>query len=72
MTTAVQRLAREQLPQAALKYLDHLPQEQQEALAGQLVKSMEEKDARVERALNRALDVVPSPLRGTVRKLLFS
>lgn len=71
MTTAIQRLAKEQLPANAIQYLHQLPLEQQEALAGQLVISMEEKDARVERALTRALEVVPFPLRGTVRKLLF-
>lgn len=72
MTTALSRLAQVQLPASALAYLDKLPAAEQEQLAESILASMKQKDERVERALNRALDVVPLPLRGAVRKLLFS
>lgn len=72
MQTAISRLTREHLPASALAYLDNLPAAEQERLAEQVLESMKQKDERVERALNRALEVVPAPLRGAVRKILFS
>lgn len=72
MSTSIEQLAQQQLPEQALNYLNSLPQAQQEALAAQVLSTMQEKDERVERALSRALEVVPAPLRRTVRKMLFS
>jgi hypothetical protein len=72
MQTAISRLTQEHLPASALAYLDNLPAAEQERLAEQVLESMQQKDERVERALNRALEVVPAPLRGAVRKILFS
>lgn len=71
MGSSLERLKKEQFPASAIAYLEKLPQAQQQQLADQLVDSMTTKDARVDRALNRALEVVPRPLRGSVRKLLF-
>lgn len=70
--SSLEKLEQEQLPAQALDYLKQLPAEQQTALADQLVATMNEKDERVETALSRALDVVPAPLRRSVRKMLFS
>lgn len=72
MTDAIARLSQEQLPAKALAYLDALPPAHRDQLATTIVASMEAKDARLEKALARALDVVPAPLRRPVRKLLFS
>lgn len=72
MSTAISRLTQEHLPASALAYIDKLPAAEQEELAEQVLASMQQKDERVERALTRALEVVPLPLRGAVRKLLFS
>ncbi len=72
MSTPLQALEQAQLPASALGYLQQLPDEQADKLAQQILDSMKAKDERVERALNRALDVVPRPLRRTVRKMLFS
>lgn len=72
MSAPIEQLAQQQLPEQALDYLTALPEEQKNSLAAQVVATMQEKDERVERALSRALEVVPAPLRRTVRKMLFS
>jgi hypothetical protein len=72
MHPAVSRLAQEHLPASALAYLNSLPDAQQSQLAEQVTASMRQKDERIKRALNRALEVIPSPLRRAVRKILFS
>lgn len=72
MSAPIEQLAQQQLPEQALDYLTALPEEQKNSLAAQIVATMQEKDERVERALSRALEVVPAPLRRTVRKMLFS
>jgi len=72
MSSPIEQLAQQQLPEQALHYLTVLPEEQKNSLAAQVITTMQEKDERVERALSRALDVVPAPLRRTVRKMLFS
>lgn len=72
MSAPIEQLAQQQLPEQALDYLTALPEEQKNSLAAQVIATMQEKDERVERALSRALEVVPAPLRRTVRKMLFS
>ncbi len=72
MSSPIEQLAQQQLPEQAQNYLAALPEAQQNQLAAQVLATMQEKDERVERALSRALDVVPAPLRRTVRKMLFS
>lgn len=72
MSDAVARLQQEGLPADALDYLQHLSEADQERLAEQVLTSMKQKDEQVDNALNRALEVVPAPLRRAVRKLLFS
>lgn len=70
--SVIETLAQHQLPEQALAYLKALPAEHRETLAAQVLTTMQEKDERVERAMSRALDVVPAPLRRTVRKMLFA
>lgn len=72
MSSSLERLKQEGLPDSALEYLNELPDAARTELANQLVASMELKDSRLEGAMGRALEVVPLPLRGAVRKLLFS
>lgn len=72
MSSPIETLRQEGLPEQALAYLTALPEEQQQTLAQQVLNTMQKKDERVEKALSRALDVVPAPLRRTVRKMLFS
>lgn len=72
MSSPIEQLAQQQLPEQAQNYLAALPEAQKNQLAAQMLATMQEKDERVERALSRALDVVPAPLRRTVRKMLFS
>lgn len=72
MSSSLMRLAQEGLPASAVEYLEQLPEDARVQLADQLVASMNLKDSRLEGAMGRALEVVPLPLRGAVRKLLFS
>ena len=59
------------LPADALAFIESLPADQANTLADAVLAALASKDARVERAMNNALNVVPGPFRRPVKKMLF-
>jgi hypothetical protein len=60
------------LPADSAQVLNALPQAEREQLLALVATAVKQKDERVDGAINNALSVVPLPLRGTVKKMLFS
>ena len=60
------------LPGDSVQVLNALPQAEREQLLALVATAVKQKDERVDGAINNALSVVPLPLRGTVKKMLFS
>lgn len=60
------------LPGDSAQVLNALPQAEREQLLALVATAVKQKDERVDGAINNALSVVPLPLRGTVKKMLFS
>jgi hypothetical protein len=59
------------LTEQSVEMLNALPEADSEAFLATLIAVVENKDARINGAVNNALTVVPLPLRGTVKKMLF-
>lgn len=59
------------LPADSKALLDALPDTERQQLLALVEAAMRKKDERVDGAINNALSVVPLPLRGTVKKMLF-
>lgn len=59
------------LTEQSVEMLNALPEADREAFLATLIAVVESKDARINGAVNNALTVVPLPLRGTVKKMLF-
>lgn len=59
------------LTEQSVEMLNALPEADREAFLATLIAVVENKDARINGAVNNALTVVPLPLRGTVKKMLF-
>lgn len=60
------------LPGDSAEVLNALPEGEREQLLALVATAVKQKDERVDGAINNALSVVPLPLRGTVKKMLFS
>lgn len=59
------------LTDKSVEMLNALPEAEREAFLETLLNVVERKDARINGAVNNALTVVPLPLRGAVKKMLF-
>lgn len=59
------------LTEKSVEMLNTLPEADRAVFLATLVGVVESKDERINRAVNNALTVVPLPLRGTVKKMLF-
>lgn len=59
------------LTEQSVEMLNALPEADREAFLTTLLSVVERKDERINGAVNNALTVVPLPLRGTVKKMLF-
>ena len=59
------------LPADGMAFIESLPADQASKLADTVLAALETKDARVEKAMNNALNVVPGPFRRPVKKMLF-
>ncbi|MDF1780802.1 MAG: hypothetical protein P1U67_05855 [Alcanivoracaceae bacterium] len=60
------------LSESSAEFVKSLPSDQQQQLLSLLQSAVQKKDERINGAVNNALSVVPLPLRGTVKKMLFS
>lgn len=56
---------------SSLDMLKSLPEAQRATFVETLLAVVSKKDERINGAVNNALSVVPLPLRGTVKKMLF-
>ena len=65
-------LAELSLSQQSVAMLKSLPPESQQQMAQVLLSAVRQKDERINGAVNNALSVVPLPLRGAVKKMLFN
>lgn len=54
------------------QFVEDLPAEHRQRFLEILQTAVAQKDERINGAVNNALSVVPLPLRGTVKKMLFS
>ncbi|BAP15533.1 MAG: hypothetical protein AOY29_06720 [Alcanivorax borkumensis] len=71
MSDSISTLKQKGLPADALAFIESLPADQANTLADAVLAALASKDARVERAMNNALNVVPGPFRRPVKKMLF-
>ena len=71
MSDSISTLKTKGLPADALAFIESLPADQASKLADTVLAALETKDARVEKALNNALNVVPGHFRRPVKKMLF-
>ncbi|MDX1804362.1 MAG: hypothetical protein R3292_09775 [Alcanivorax sp.] len=71
MSDSITTLKNKGLPAEALAFIESLPADQANALADAVLTALNTKDARVEKAMNNALNVVPGPFRRPVKKMLF-
>ena len=71
MSDSISTLKQKGLPADALAFIESLPADQAKTLADAVLAALASKDARVERAMNNALNVVPGPFRRPVKKMLF-
>lgn len=71
MSDTITTLKDKGLPAEALSFLESLPDDQAKPLADAILNALHGKDARVEKAMNNAVNVVPGPFRGSVKKMLF-
>jgi hypothetical protein len=71
MSDSISTLKAKGLPAEALAFIESLPADQAEQLAASVLVALQTKDARVEKAMNNALNVVPGPFRRPVKKMLF-
>ena len=71
MSDSISPLKQKGLPADALAFIESLPADQANTLADAVLAALASKDARVERAMNNALNVVPGPFRRPVKKMLF-
>ena len=71
MSDSISTLKQKGLPAHALAFIESLPADQANTLADAVLAALASKDARVERAMNNALNVVPGPFRRPVKKMLF-
>lgn len=71
MSDSISTLKQKGLPADALAFIGSLPADQANTLADAVLAALASKDARVERAMNNALNVVPGPFRRPVKKMLF-
>lgn len=60
------------LSPSSAEFIKSLPSDQQQQLLSLLQSAVQKKDERISGAVNNALSVVPLPLRGTVKKMLFN
>ena len=71
MSDSISTLKAKGLPAEALAFIESLPADQAEQLAASVLAALQTKDARVEKAMNNALNGVPGPVRRPVKKMLF-
>ena len=71
-STLAAMLAELSLSKQSADTLSALPPESQQKLSDLVLAAVVKKDERINGAVNNALSVVPLPLRGTVKKMLFS
>lgn len=71
MSDSIAALKEKGLPNDVLAFIESLPADKAEQLATLVLQGMQTKDARVEKAMNNAVNVVPGPFRRTVKKMLF-
>ncbi len=71
MSDSISTLKQKGLSADALAFIESLPADQANTLADAVLAALASKDARVERAMNNALNVVPGPFRRPVKKMLF-
>ena len=71
MSDSISTLKQKGLPADALAFIESLPADQANTLADAVLAALASKDARVQRAMNNALNVVPGPFRRPVKKMLF-
>ena len=62
MSDSISTLKAKGLPAEALAFIESLPADQAEQLAASVLAALQTKDARVEKAMNNALNVVPAVL----------
>lgn len=65
-------LAELSLSQQSVAMLKSLPPAAQQQMIEVLLSAVRQKDERINGAVNNALSVVPLPLRGAVKKMLFN
>lgn len=59
------------LTEKSIEMLNALPEADRDMFLATLLSVVESKDTRINGAVNNALTVVPLPVRGTVKKMLF-